>query len=221
MAGELQSSFSSGKTCYFLIRDRTGQIWNTSTSAFVAYATASYSNFTISATEQGTASSYYAATFPSAIVAGTYSVVMKNQAGGTAAETDATVAAGNVEWNGTAIAPISDTATSGLVGQGLPLRMARGVMVQNFKFKLVSATDHVTPFTSGVCSGQINRDNGTFGALQSGTFTEEGLGFYRVTLTSGDVLANTIGLSFSATGVSGGTSDARDFSVVLQRTSGQ
>ena len=30
MAGELQYSFSAGKTAYALIRNRIGQIWNTS-----------------------------------------------------------------------------------------------------------------------------------------------------------------------------------------------
>ena len=95
-------------------------------------------------------------------------------------------------------------------------------MIQNFPIYLVSATDHVTPFVSGVISGQISRDGGAFGALQSGAFTEIGLGTYKLqALTSGDILCNTAALVFTGTGISGGTSDPRVFTLLLQRTSGQ
>lgn len=221
MAGELQTSFQAARTVYFLIRNAIGQIWNTSSSSMVSYATASYSSFTISGVEQGTASGYYIGTFPATIVPGTYSVTAKQQTGGSVSETDPTIAVGNVEWNGSVLAPLSDTATSGQIGQFLPIKAYRGAMIASFPFKLVSSVDHVTPVTSGICSGQISRNGGTFGALQSGIFTEIGLGFYHTTLTSGDMLANTVALVFTATGVSGGTSDPRDFTMVLQRTSGQ
>jgi hypothetical protein len=94
-------------------------------------------------------------------------------------------------------------------------------MVTNFPFKMVSSLDHVTPFVSGVVSGQISKDGGAFGPLASGIINEIGLGWYRTTLVSGDLLCNTAALSFSAVGISGGTADQRDFSLVLQRTSGQ
>jgi hypothetical protein len=130
---------------------------------------------------------------------------------------------GDLEWNGTYVTPLSDLATSGQLGQIGPLRIARGTMLQNFQFKLVSSADHLTAFTSGVVSGQIARDGGTtFGPLQSGSFFEIGLGWYGLSaLTSGDLLANTAALVITANGISGGTSDQRDFAFVLQRTSGQ
>jgi hypothetical protein len=221
MAGEIQVSFQAGKTCYFLVRNRVGQVWNTNTSAFESYQTANYGDYDIAMTEQGSASGFYVGTFPSAITPGVYSIVAKQQIGGSAAETDPTIGSGDEQWNGSVTIPLSDLATSGQVGMAFPIRIFRGQMVQNFPFKLVSAADHITPFTSGVISGQISRDGGSFGALQSGAFTEIGLGFYKVNLTSGDLLANTVALSFSANGISGGTSDPRDFSMVLQRTSGQ
>lgn len=222
MAGELQFSLSAGKTCYFLIRSRTGTIWNTAGGAFEAYATANYTDYDVSASEQGTASGFYVGTFPTAIPAGIYSVVAKQQLGASPAEGDPTVATGDYHWSGTATVPLSDLTTSGQVGQIGPVKIARGTMVQNFKFKMVSSTDHVTPFVSGVVSGQINRDAGAFGALQSGAFTEEGNGWYRLqALTSGDLLCNTASLLFTAVGISGGQADQRDFSLVLQRVSGQ
>jgi hypothetical protein len=225
VAQELQFSYQPNKDCYFLIRNRVGLILKQEEGiyTFVSYVTANYSEYPIDATEQGTASGFYTAEFPNTVIAGVYSVVAKLQLGGNPAETDPTVATGDVQWNGSAVMPLSDVATSGQLSRYLPLQLARGVAVPNFHFYLVSQADHVTPFTSGVCSGQIARDGGSFVALQSGAFTEVGLGFYRVqALTSGDLLCNTASLLFNATGVSGGPgADPRPFTLVLQRTSGQ
>jgi hypothetical protein len=158
--------------------------------------------------------------FPSAIIPGVYSIVGKKQVGGSPAETDPPVANGDFQWNGSVALPLSFLATSGqLAGVG-PVKLTRGVMLENFKFTLVSAADHITPFLSGIVSGQISRDTSAFTNLQSGTVTEVGNGFYRVTLTSGDLLCNTAGLLFTAVGVSGGAADNRGFSLVLQRSSG-
>ena len=203
------------------MRNAAAQIWNG--TAFATYATVNYADFDVALVEQGSASFYYVGNFPTGITtAGEYYITVKRQIGGSVAESDPTVSTGAFTWNGSAIFPLSDTVTSGVIGQLAPIRLARGTQILNLKFYLKSSADHVTPFTSGVCSGQINRDGGTFGALQSGAFTEEGLGFYRVqALTSGDLLANSVSLLFTANGVSGGSSDPCPISVVLQRTSGQ
>lgn len=219
MAGEVQISFATGRTVYVLIRNSNGQIWNGSN--FVSYATVNYLLYTVALAEQGSASGYYFGNFPTAIVPGTYSITGKSQTGGSAAETDPTIAVGNLEWNGSGLAPLSDTATSGQVGTIGPIRLARGIALSGFPFKMVSAVDHVTPFVSGVVSGQISRDGGGFGPFQSGNFAEVGLGWYKCNLTSGDLLATTVALAFTATGVSGGVADQRDMMMILQRTSGQ
>lgn len=218
MAGELQASYRTGRTCYFLIRSRTGTIWNGTT--FETYATANYATYDLAATEQGTASSFFVATFPTAISAGVYSVVLKDQSGGTPAETDVTVATGEVHWNGTATIPLSDLATSGQLSVVSPINIARGIMQQFFPLYFKSAADHITPFVSGIISGQIARNGGSFGTLQSGGVSERGLGWYDVTLTSGDLDAATVKLVFTGRGVSGGTTDPLLFSFILQRSSG-
>lgn len=146
----------------------------------------------------------------------------KEQLTGSPLESDPTVATGEEQWTGAALFPLSDLATSGQFGQLAPLRLARGTMIQNFPFPLVSAADHVTPFISGVVSGQISRDGGSFAALQSGAFTELGNGFYSLqAFTSGDLLCNTAAVVFNCVGISGGAADPRRLSLVLQRTSGQ
>lgn len=222
MSNEVQfTGPGTGRTCYITIHNRVGQIWSTSggTGGFDSFISGSWTDYAISATEQGV-SNYYQASMPSAMPAGVYNIAAYQQIGGSAAQTDARVATGQEQWNGTALAPLSDTATSGQVGQFAPIRVARGTMIQNFPLYFKSSADHVTPFTSGVCSGQIARDGGAFGALQSGTITERGLGFYDCTLTSGDLLANSVKLLFSAVGISGGAADPLPFSLILQRTSG-
>lgn len=219
MASEIQATYSSGKTVYALIRNSTGSIWNG--SAFVAYDSGDIATYAVSLTEQST-SGFYAGTFPAGITAGgIYGIIAKEQIGGSVAETDPTIALGDIQWNGTATLPLSSLATSGQVAQFAPMRIARGTQIAPFPFKLVGAADHITPFTSGVISGQISRDGGAFGALQSGVFTEIGKGWYSLAaLTSGDLLANAIALVFTANGISGGTSDQRDFSFLTQRVSG-
>lgn len=223
MANEIQLAYQAGKTVYSIVFNKIGQVWNTVSTLFETYATANLANYVVALTNIGTGPSrIYQGNFPSAIVAGVYSVVAFQQIGGSAAESDFLVAEGDIQWNGSTVAPLSDTATSGQVGQTNPLRLARGTQVLNFPIYLKSATDHVTPFTSGIISGQISRDGGAFGPLQSGKFTEVGFGFYSLqALTSGDLLANTVALLFTGQMVGGGPCDPLPLSFVLQRTSGQ
>lgn len=220
MAGELQVSYRTAKTVYVLIRNTVGQVYNGST--FVTYATADYVGYAVSLTEQGTASAYYVGDFPT-VAAGRYNVVAKERVGSAADETDPTLGTETFDWNATVVySPPTAGASSGQVSTIGPIRLARGTMVQNFPIYLRSATDHVTPFVSGVLSGQVARDGGSFGVLQSGAFTEIGQGFFNLqALTSGDLLANTVKLLFTARGISGGNSDPLPMSFVLQRTSGQ
>jgi hypothetical protein len=222
VSNEISWTDIAGATEYALIRDRTNRVWSTSgAGAFETYLTASYPAYVIAGTEQGTATSYYTATMPSAIPAGVYNVVAKRQAGGSAVETDPTVGAGEIQWGGTAVVPLSDLASSGQIGQLLPSRPARGVMLPNFLFKMVSSADHLTPLTSGVISGRISKDGAAFGPLQSGAFTEVGLGWYKLgALTSGDLACGSAALVFTGVGISGGAADQRDFSLLLSPSSG-
>lgn len=218
MANEIQGSFITGSQVYALVRSTTGTILNTATSGFTNYATSAYSGYAITATEQGAASAYYTASMPSWVPPGSYNVLFKQQLGANPAETDPTVDVGSIEWNGSAVAALSSIATSGNIS--VPVQLQRGVMIQNYTFYLRSSADHVTPFTSGLCSGQISKDGGSFASLASGGFSELGLGFYGVTLTSGDTSCNTMGLLFTANGVNGGSSDPLPQTFIMQHSSG-
>lgn len=221
MAGELKISFPPNRTVYFMVLSSSGQVWRTDTNVWEAYNTSNVSAYAVSAVQQGTASSLYLGTFPTQIAAGVYDALAKQQVGGSVSEGDPTVGSEDgFSWTGSARVSLSDLATSGQVGQFSPIRLARSWQILNYPIYLKSAVDHVTPMTSGVVSGQISKDGGAFGPLQSGAFTEVGMGFFRTTLTSGDLAANTIALLFTAAGISGGTSDPLPQAYITQRTSG-
>lgn len=222
MANEIQIPFPTGNVLYSRITTPySGGIWNGTN--FVAYDNLNYTTYAVTMTEVASGAAFYQGDFPTSIVAGVYNILTKQQLGGSPAQTDKTVGVGEINWaaSGGPIRALSDLMTSGQLGSLLPTKVTRGNSLNNFQFKLVSSADHVTPFTSGIVSGQICRDNGSFTSLQSGGavagYTEIGLGWYRCSLTSGDLLCNTAALNFTATGVSGGTSDPRDIGIVTQR----
>lgn len=81
-----------------------GQIWNG--SAFESYTTGNYANYPISATEQGTASAYYAGDMP-ALSAGVYYITAKERVGGSPAESDISIGWGPIQWNGTVVSSLN------------------------------------------------------------------------------------------------------------------
>jgi len=107
MSGEIQFDHATGKTCYALLRDAVGKIWNG--SAFETYQTAHLANYAIAATEQGATSGLYAATMP-AVALGQYNIVAKERAGGAPAESDTTVAVGEIPWDGARAQPVLSDA---------------------------------------------------------------------------------------------------------------
>jgi hypothetical protein len=218
MANEIKVSYSQSQTVYVFILNKTGQIYNTSSALFEAYNSANLALYTVSLVQQG-GSSLYLGTFPPAIPNGTYDLLAKAQKGGTPAESDPTI--GNEDgfgWNGSTRIGFSDIPISGFTTL---INIARGTMVKPFPIYLRSSIDHVTPFVSGIVSGQIAKDGGAFAALQSGAFVEQGLGFYSLQcLTSGDTSATAIALMFTATGISGGTSDPLPLGIITQHASG-
>lgn len=124
MASELQTDYITGKVVYFLLRNSIGRAWNG--SAFEVYATANYANYVILATEQGTASAYFAASMPAA-AAGVYYLIAKERVGGSAAETDITIATGIMQWDGTAALALSSVPTTTFQTNIADTVLSRGV----------------------------------------------------------------------------------------------
>lgn len=107
MAGEIQVPLNAtGWTVYALVRNTVGQPYRTDTQAFGDYVTAQLANYAISLTEQGTASQYYVGTMP-AVAAGVYTLTLYRQSGASPAEGDTVVGHGSIEWDGSAVVPLS------------------------------------------------------------------------------------------------------------------
>jgi hypothetical protein len=99
MANELLINYPTGATLYALLFDATGQVWNG--SAFAAPGSAAWTDYDIAMTEVATATGLYRGSMP-AEAAGSYSFIVRKQAGGAPAVGDIAVGAGEIRWTGTA-----------------------------------------------------------------------------------------------------------------------
>ena len=102
MSNEINVGTATGNTIYVLLFNAAGKVWNTATLAFETYVTASRASYDIALTELGTAAGIYLGDFPSSISSsGTYPYYGYVQAGGSPAEGDTLIQAGEVDWTGT------------------------------------------------------------------------------------------------------------------------
>src|SRR5438874_2767819 len=117
MANEILFSFSPNQSGYFVVfNEANGKIWNRASGSvgFETYTAGNYSGY-ISVASQLGASPFYEGSFPSGIGAGVYGVFAKSQLAGSGSEADTTVAGGTLNWNGSAVVPLSNMASSGQV----------------------------------------------------------------------------------------------------------
>lgn len=221
MAGEFKvPGPGAGSVVYVTIHGSGNSVWSTVGNAFEAFTSGNFANYDVALAEQGV-SNLFVGDMPAAVPAGVYDIPARRQATGTPLQTDQIIGGGQVDWNGSKSVPLADLATSGMLARYLPPRLTRGEMVLNFPISLVSDADNKSPFTSGTVSGQIRKDGGAWGALQSGAFTEKGLGSYDLqALTSGDLNANAVSLYFTATSPAGGNAVPLRMSFLTQRVSG-
>jgi hypothetical protein len=106
MANELQTQYASAGTLYAVILNAAGQAWNTSTLAFENLTGGNWSNYAIALTEQ-ISSGIYLGNFPSPILAGTYSALLRLRAGSSPAVSDQQLGVARITWSGTAEIPLT------------------------------------------------------------------------------------------------------------------
>lgn len=107
MANELRAYLTPGKTLYAVLLNATGQARNG--SAFETLAGANWTNYDIALTEA--VAGVYLGNMPN-VAAGSYSYVVYEQAGATAAVTDALRGLGSLDWDGSAEVGNSALATA-------------------------------------------------------------------------------------------------------------
>src|SRR5690349_13645950 len=110
MANEIQFQYTTGKTIYAIVRNASAEVWSVTAEGFVTFADADISDYAMTVTEQGN-SGYYLADFPTGITSGgRFKVVAFEEAGSGPAESDISVAEGQVEWDGSAV--VSDSGAN-------------------------------------------------------------------------------------------------------------
>ena len=108
MSNEIEYAYATGKSLYALIMNASGQVWNTSTAAFVSPSTGSWTSYPVAVNEQSS-TGLFTGSFPTGITSpGTYTVMVYAQAGGSAASTDTPIATGAIDWSGTAEMTLAD-----------------------------------------------------------------------------------------------------------------
>jgi len=88
-------------TDYISLINQSGQWYNTVTPAFEAFNASNWTSYAIAATQFGT-SKVYSVDMPS-VAAGVYDIVVRIQAGGSAAITDLIIGGGQIEWDGSSV----------------------------------------------------------------------------------------------------------------------
>lgn len=122
MADKIQCAFdTAAANLYAIVRNSGGQAWNG--SSFENYTTANLGNYDIALTEQGTASRYYTADFPT-VAAGIYAVTIYERAGGSPAEGDTAITGGSIDWDGSVIVPLYTRLAPTTAGRTLTVSAA-------------------------------------------------------------------------------------------------
>jgi hypothetical protein len=99
MSNEIITVYPTGNTLYVHVFDSVGQIYNG--SGFVAPQSAGWALYHIPLIEATTATQIYRANMP-VVAAGIYSFTIRRLVGGTPAVSDPAIAAGRMDWDGTA-----------------------------------------------------------------------------------------------------------------------
>lgn len=100
MANEIHVDYPSGSNLYAVIRNSSGQVWYPAGQAFEiwGYDHRDADDYDISLTDKS--GDIYIGNFDSNIAAGRYTVQVRKRAGANPADSDETVASGEIIWTG-------------------------------------------------------------------------------------------------------------------------
>lgn len=151
MAGEIQSPYGvTGKNVYSLIRNSVGQIWNG--SSFVTYNSSNFTDYDVPLTENGSSGTYIGDMPAGISSAGIYTIEARERIGGSPAQSDPVIAAGNIEWSGTAAVFQSGNSFTRIGSNGSGLTNVGSYIIGG-----------------GITSGSFSAENTGFGYFATGT----------------------------------------------------
>lgn len=146
----------TGKTCYFVVLDSSGNAYNGST--YETPAAGSWTTYDIALTEAST-TAIYEGTFP-ALAAGSYSIIAYEQLGGSPAATDKRIGTAQGYWDGGEVTP-AEITPSGNASQSTAYLTTydgkgntQASVVITFRLEALSAEDAgMAPFGGDVAGG--------------------------------------------------------------------
>jgi len=137
MANEItyHSAADSGSTVYAMLENTSGQVWNG--AAFEAPASGNWGDYDIPLTEAATSTGIFRASMPGA-AAGTYSYVIRLQAGASPAVTDSVLGTTRwFYWSGSAVQSAAEVLLSARSepAQGAPAVNATALVKLDYLYK--------------------------------------------------------------------------------------
>lgn len=203
MAEQIQVQHSaSGANLYALVRNSSGEVWNTNGQVFEPYDTANLVDYAIAMTEQGAASAFYVADSQRPDGSEVWQAAVYLQGGVSPAEGDAPVKV--VDLFGTYLAAVkeSSTAAEAAITQFRSIfdDLFAGISSLRLWLQVLFRADTAIATDAALALTEINADEGSgAGAYDNTTDSAEAQSARTPTLVSGRVPADMEAISGSTT----------------------
>jgi hypothetical protein len=178
----------TGWTVYTLLFNESDQVWNSTTSAFVAYVLANIADFDLATPETPAGSGKYVATMPTA-PAGNYTWEHRRQVGGAPATSDPLVGSGGGYWTGSEFGSAAASAASNI---------KKNQALAAFQFVMTSTNGHA-PKPNASVTATRSLDGAAFAPCANAP-TEISNGVYKINLAASDLNADVVTLRMTAGG---------------------
>ena len=168
MANEIRLSYLSGYTTYAIVRNGSGQVWNTSgTPAFEAWVDGNIADYDIALTDKS--GDMYLGDFPTS-TAGTYFIQYYIRAGAAPAITDSMIDTAPFVWDGTSEVTVGSFWGAGANTVTLTIRDTDGGTLSGVEVWVYTSNDSSGSITAPRLTGasgtvQFSLDDGVFYAF--------------------------------------------------------
>jgi len=199
---KIEFQHTTGSTIYAIIRDSSdATVWNG--SAFEAWNSANIATYDVALSGGADSSMYYSVTFPAGITAGTYTVAIHLQAGGSPATSDTLLGAGEMASDG--IPKVDVTAINAVSAASVTTVNANLGTTQAVPFTSIGGTQTPQATLTGYIGTAVTEAGGA-GRLAAAVSTWGNVATPATTAAS----VNQTGDSYARLGAPAGASIAAD-----------